>query len=83
MTVIMKLGYLILLAAVAINATPVEDDTVVNAADGIDEVYSRERRSSDAIRSEVPWHLDRIDQREPKLDGEYEAFAEGSQVFQL
>ena len=78
MTVITKLGYLILLAAVAINAAPVEDDIVVIAADDIDEVYSRERRSSDPSRSGIPWHLDRIDQREPKLDGEYDAFAEGS-----
>ena len=77
MTIIMKLGYVILLAAVAIDAAPVEDDIVVIAADGINEMNSRERRSSDPTRSEIPWHLDRIDQREPKLDGEYEAFAEG------
>ena len=73
----MKLGFLIFLAAVVINAAPVEDDIVVNAADGIDEEYSRERRSSDPTRSGIPWYLDRIDQREPKLDGKYDAFAEG------
>ena len=74
----MKLCCLILFASVTIHAAPVEDDMVVTAADELDEAYSRETRSSDpATRSGIPWHLDRIDQREPKLDGEYNAFAEG------
>ena len=80
MNAIMKLSFLILLASVVANAAPVQDDLVIAAAvDNTDGIYSRESRSSDSTeRLGIPWHLDRIDQREPYLDRKYNPFANGN-----
>ena len=82
MNAIMKLSFLILLASVVANAAPVQDDLVIAAAvDNTDDgIFDRDSRSSDLTRSEsgIPWHLDRIDQREPSLDGKYNPFANGN-----
>ena len=78
MSIIVKLGLLVLLALVA-NTAPVKDDLVTAALDDIDAVHDRESRSSDSSEEpEIPWHLDRIDQRKAKLNGEYNAFANGT-----
>ena len=78
MTVIMKLGFLIFLASVVVNAAPVQDDLVAAAVDDTDAVNGRDSRSSDSTRRPgIPWHLDRIDQRKPQLDGKYTPFANG------
>ena len=78
MTNIVKLGVLVFLALAA-NAAPVQDDLVTAAVDDIDGLNGRESRSSDSMEEPgIPWHLDRIDQRKPKLDGKYRAFAKGN-----
>ena len=78
MSIIVKLGLLVLLALVA-NTAPVKDDLVTAALDDIDGVHNRESRSSDSSEEPgIPWHLDRIDQRKAKLNGKYNAFANGT-----
>lgn len=74
MNVLVKLSILFLASVVA-NAAPVRNDLVTAAVDDIDEVYDRQRRSPDATA--IPWHLDRIDQRQPQLDGKYNVTANG------
>ena len=82
MNAIMKLGFLILLASVVANAAPVQDDLVIAAVvDNTDGIYSRESRSSDSterLAIDIPWHLDRIDQRKAHLNGKYNPFANGN-----
>jgi len=66
--------------SIAANAAPVQDDLVIATVDNIDEVQSRETRSSDPFSLRpvgIPWHLDRIDQRKQKLDKKYNSFANG------
>ena len=77
MNVIEKLSLLILLASVVANAAPVQDDLVIAAVDNIDGVHDRGTRSS-TEKPRLPWHLDRIDQRRPKLDGQYNTFDYGN-----
>ena len=77
MNVLEKLSLLILLASVVANAAPVQDDLVIAAVANIDGVHERETRSS-GNRLGIPWHLDRIDQRTPHLDGQYNPFANGN-----
>ena len=78
MNTIVKLGFLILLASVIANAAPVQDDLVIAAVvDDTDGAYDRETRSTNST-GRIPWHLDRIDQREPHLDGKYNPFANGN-----
>ena len=77
MSIIVKLCLLVFLALVA-NAAPVQDNVVTAVVDYTDGAYGRESRSSDSIGEPgIPWHLDRIDQREATLDGKYNAFANG------
>ena len=57
-----------------INALPVEDGHLVAAIDG-NEVQKREVRS---LTDGLGWHLDRIDQRERKLDGKYCPIGQGN-----
>ena len=77
MNVIEKLSLLMLLASVFANPAPIQDDIVIAAVPNIDGVHDRETRSSTKEPS-LPWHLDRIDQRRPHLDGQYNPFANGS-----
>ena len=87
MNVIMKFSFLIVLASVVTNAAPVQDDLVIAATmDGADD-GDRETRSTDDGSGgmvepfhddTVPWHLDRIDQRNAHLDGKYNPFANGN-----
>ena len=93
MNVIVKLSFLILLTTVVTNAATVQDDLVIAAVSGADD-GDRETRSTDdgsgAIHDgsggvvepfhddTVPWHLDRIDQRNAHLDGKYNPFANGN-----
>ena len=73
----MKLSFLIFSVLVVIaNAAPVQDDLVIAAVGDIVGVHDRETRSS-AKEPDLPWHLDRIDQRRPHLDGQYNPFAKG------
>ena len=74
-----KLLLLIILTSGVINATPVQDDVSIAAANGIDELlHDREERSSGSTRRPgIPWYLDRIDQRKSQLDGQYNAFSNG------
>ena len=77
MSIIVKICLLVLLALVA-NAAPVQDNLVTAVGYNTDGVHGRESRSSDSMREPgIPWHLDRIDQRETTLDGKYNAFANG------
>ena len=77
MSVIVKLGLLAFLALVA-NAAPVQDNVVTAVVDYTDGVHGRDSRSPDSMGElGIPWHLDRIDQRETTLDGKYNAFANG------
>ena len=79
---VVKLGFLILLASLVANAAPVQDDLVMATVDDTDEVHIRESRSSDPTkRLYIPWHLDRIDQRKPELDGKYNGFANGKEMY--
>ena len=87
MNVIMKFGFLILLASVVANAAPVQDDLVIAATMGSADDGDRETRSTDDGSGgmvepfhdgTVPWHLDRIDQRNAHLDGKYNPFASGN-----
>ena len=75
----MKFAFLMFLASGVINATPVQDDVVMAVVDGSDGVFhDREQRSFDSTKGPgVPWELDRIDQRKSRLDGKYNAFANG------
>ena len=75
----MKLLFLIILAPSIFNATPVQDNILAAAVDDIDGLlHGREERSPDSTSSpEIPWYLDRIDQRKPKLDRKYNTFANG------
>ena len=76
MNAIMKLSFVILLASVVANAAPVRDDLVIAAVgDGADDGDRQTRSTDDGT---VPWHLDRIDQRTPHLDGKYNPFADGN-----
>ena len=77
MNVIEKLSLLMLLASVVVNAAPVQDDLVIAAVANIDGVHDRETRSS-TKEPGLPWHLDRIDQRKPQLDGQYNTFDNGN-----
>ena len=86
MNAIMKFSFLILLALVVANAARVQDDLVVPVVDGADD-GDRESRSTDDGSGgmvepfhdgTVPWHLDRIDQRNAYLDGKYNPFADGN-----
>lgn len=78
----MKLGFLTYLASVAVNAAPVQDDLVVAPVDDTDDPHDRETRSSGSTgRLNIPWYLDRIDQRKPRqLNGKYNAFANGKTI---
>ena len=77
MSIIVKICLLVLLALVA-NAAPVQDNMVVAVVDYTDGVHDRESRSSDSTGEPgIPWHLDRIDQRETTFDGKYNTFANG------
>ena len=81
--VVVKLIFLILLASIVVNAAPVQDDLVMTTTDD-DEVFMRESRSSNPTkRLNIPWHLDRIDQRQPALDGKYNGFANGKKCSQI
>ena len=73
---VMKLGFLVFMALAVANAAPVKDDVVLAVVNDINGVHSREGRSTE--KTEVPWYLDRVDQRKPKLDGKYNAFANGN-----
>ena len=77
MNVIEKLSLLMLLASVIANAAPVQDDLVIAAVANIDGVHDRETRSS-TNEPGLPWHLDRIDQRRPQLDEQYNTFNYGN-----
>ena len=85
MNTIMKFSFLILLASVVANAAIVQDDLVIAATVGADD-GDRETRSTDDGSGgmvdfhdgTVPWHLDRIDQRNAHLDGKYNPFADGN-----
>ena len=78
MSIIVKICLLVLLALVA-NAAPVQDNVVAAVGDYTNGVHGRESRSSDSKgESGIPWHLDRIDQRETTFDGKYNAFANGT-----
>ena len=77
MSIIVKICLLVLLALVA-NAAPVQDNLMTAVGDYTDGVHGKKSRSSDSMREPgIPWHLDRIDQRETTLDGKYNAFANG------
>ena len=86
MNVVMKFSFLTLLASVFANAVPVQDDLVVAATMGVADDGARETRSTDDgsggmvefHNGTVPWHLDRIDQRNAHLDGKYNPFANGN-----
>ena len=79
MNTTMKLGFLILLTTVIANAAPVQDDLVIAAV--VDDTDDRETRSADSTRRpSIPWHLDRIDQQKPQLNGKYNPFANGTYV---
>ena len=76
MNTIMKFSFLILLASVVANAAIVQDDLVIAATVGADD-GDRETRSTDDGSGgmvepfhdgTVPWHLDRIDQRNAHLE---------------
>ena len=78
MTLIVKLGFLVLLA-LAVNAAPVQDDLVTAAVYDVDGLNGRESRSTEPMEEPgIPWHLDRIDQRKAKLNGKYKACANGN-----
>ena len=66
MNVIKKLGLLIILVVVVVNAAPVQNNV--------------SRSTHGATRQGIPWYLDRVDQREPQLDGKYKPFAEGKTI---
>ena len=77
MPTIVKICLLVLLALVA-NAAPVQDNLMTAVGDYTDGVHGRDSRSPDSTGEPgIPWHLDRIDQRETTLDGKYNAFANG------
>ena len=67
------------MASGVINATPIQDDALTAAANGIDGLlHEREQRSSGSTRRcGIPWYLDRIDQRKSQLDWKYNTFANG------
>ena len=68
-----------MLLALVANAAPVQDNLVTAVGDYTDGVHGRESRSSDTMgESGIPWHLDRIDQRETAFNGKYNAFANGT-----
>ena len=73
----MKLGFLISLASVVANAATVQGDGIMMVAevDDGDGAHARESRSPEGLG--IPWYLDRINQQEPVLDGEYDTFASG------
>lgn len=77
MNVIMKLCFLILLALVVANAVPIQEDLVIAAQDDDNDSDRGIRSINDTTRTGIPWHLDRIDQRKPQLDGKYNTFADG------
>ena len=73
----MKFGLLILLALAVANAATLQGGNIMMVVDG-DGIHERESRSSNSEKElRIPWNLDRIDQREPELDGKYESFASG------
>ena len=87
MNAIIKFSFLILLTSVVANTAPVQDDLVVAATMGRADDGARETRSTDDGSGgmvepfhddTVPWHLDRIDQRNAHLDGKYNPFANGN-----
>lgn len=72
-----KFGLLILLALAVSNAAILHGGDIMMVVDG-DGIHDRESRSSNSEEElKIPWNLDRIDQREPELDGKYESFASG------
>ena len=65
--------------ALLANPAPVQDNVVTAVGVYTDGVHGRESRSSDSTgESGIPWHLDRIDQRETTFNGKYNAFANGT-----
>lgn len=71
----LAIGFLIFLAAVVVNAVPILEELVLAVEEDTDQIRSRESRSINALG--VPWHLDRIDQQGPLLDGKYKPFRKG------
>ena len=82
MYAIMKLGFLISLVSVVAKAVPLQDNLMIAAEvdDNIDSAHDREARSffTSRVPLGLPWHLDRIDQQKPPLNGKYNPFANGN-----